>query len=71
MTEAIRLHIDNSTAPNHSDPDYNKLWKIQPLITALQSTCAECIQRTGNSLLMKVSLELQAIFCSIREGQTH
>ena len=36
------FHIaDNTTAPSRSDPDYNKLWKIQPLIAALQSTCAE------------------------------
>lgn len=36
------FHItDNASAPNRLDPGYNKLWKIQPLITALQSTCAE------------------------------
>lgn len=36
------FHIaDNTSAPNRSDPGYNKLWKIQPLITALQLTCAE------------------------------
>ena len=31
--------VDNTSAPSRSDPDYNKLWKIQPLITVLQQTC--------------------------------
>ena len=24
--------VDNTTAPSQSDPHYNKLWKIQPLV---------------------------------------
>jgi len=36
------FHIaDNASAPSRTSPTYNKLWKIQPLITALQSTCSE------------------------------
>ena len=31
--------VDNTSAPSRSDPNYNKLWKIQPLITVLQQTC--------------------------------
>ena len=33
--------VDNTTAPSHSDPHYNRLWKIQPVITVLQMSCAE------------------------------
>ena len=33
--------IDNATAPCPSDPNYNKLWKIQPLISLLVETSAK------------------------------
>ena len=32
--------VDNSTAPSRTDPNYNKLWKIQPVITILNETSA-------------------------------
>ena len=36
------LHVaDNSAAPASTDPGYNKLWKIQPIISKLSETCAE------------------------------
>ena len=28
--------VDNTTAPSRSDPNYNRLWKIQPIISILQ-----------------------------------
>ena len=33
--------VDNTTAPSRSDPNYNRLWKIQPIISILQDTCGE------------------------------
>ena len=33
--------IDNTQAPSRSDPNYDKLWKIRPLITALEKNCRE------------------------------
>ncbi len=33
--------VDNSIAPSHSDPDYDKLWKIRPFVQKLQETCQE------------------------------
>ena len=36
------FHVaDNTTAPSHTDPNYNTLWKIQPIITALNETSAQ------------------------------
>ena len=36
------FHVaDNTTAPSRTDPNYNKLWKIQPIITALNETSAQ------------------------------
>ena len=32
--------VDNLTAPSSTDPNYNKLWKIQPIITTLNETSA-------------------------------
>ena len=34
------LHVvDNSSEPDRSAPDYDKLWKIRPLITMLSENC--------------------------------
>ena len=33
--------VDNTTAPSRSDPNYNRLWKIQPIISVLQETCRD------------------------------
>ena len=33
--------VDNTTAPSRSDPNYNKLWKIQPLVEKLSETNAQ------------------------------
>ena len=30
--------VDNTTAQSRSDPNYNRLWKIQPIISILQKT---------------------------------
>ena len=33
--------VVNMQSPSHSDPNYDKLWKIRPLITALEKNCRE------------------------------
>lgn len=33
--------VDNTTAPSGSDPNYNKLRKIKPIISLLQETSAK------------------------------
>lgn len=30
---------DNSTSPSHTDPNYDKLWKVCPLLDVLTKTC--------------------------------
>ena len=34
------FHIVDNT-PSRSDPSYNRLWKIQPIISILQDTCGD------------------------------
>ena len=33
--------VNNTTASSRSDPNYNRLWKIQPIISVLQETCRD------------------------------
>ena len=33
--------VDNTTAPSRTDPGYNKIWKIQPIVTKLLERSAE------------------------------
>ena len=33
--------VDNTSAPTRTDPNYDRLWKVRPLIDLLQHTCAE------------------------------
>ena len=33
--------VDNTSAPTRTDPNYDRLWKVRPLIDLLQHTCGE------------------------------
>lgn len=36
------VHVmDNTTTPDRTDPDFNKLWKIRPLLKTLSKTTPE------------------------------
>ena len=38
MSQYIHV-VDNTQAPSRSDPNYDKLWKVRLLITALEKNC--------------------------------
>jgi len=32
--------VDNTSLPDHSDPGYNRLGKVQPVISLIQQACS-------------------------------
>ena len=47
--------VDNTTAPSRTDPSYNEIWKIQPIVTKLlERSARNYIHHIHNYVWMKI-----------------